>query len=188
MSRVPYANVIGSLMYVMVCTRPDISHVVGVVSRYIHNPRKDHWQAVKQILRYIHNTVDVGLVFEQKGSQYLIGYCDSHYSDDLDKRRSITSYAFTIANASVSWKSTLQSTVALSTTKAEYMAITEAAKEAIWLKAYLESLVLDKKESQYFVTIRVLFNYQRTKFIMQERSTLTSDIISYETSQMMVES
>ena len=133
MSRVPYANAIGSLMYAMVCTRPDISHVVGVVSRYMHNPGKDHQQTVKWILRYIHNTVDVGLVFEQKDSQYLVGYCDSDYAGDLDKRRSTTGYVFTIANAPVSWKSTLQSTVALSTTEAEYMAITEAAKEAIWL-------------------------------------------------------
>ena len=85
MSRVPYANAIGSLMYAMVCTRPDISHTVGVVSRYMHNPGKDHWQAVKWILRYIHNTVDVGLVFEQKDSQYLVGYCDSDYAGDLDK-------------------------------------------------------------------------------------------------------
>ena len=111
MSRVPYANAIGSLMYAMVCTRPDISHTVGVVSRYMHNPGKDHWQAVKWILRYIHNTVDVGLVFEQKDSQYLVGYCDSDYAGDLDKRRSTTGYVFTIANAPVSWKSTLQSTV-----------------------------------------------------------------------------
>uniref|UniRef100_A0A3Q7J9H4 Reverse transcriptase Ty1/copia-type domain-containing protein n=1 Tax=Solanum lycopersicum TaxID=4081 RepID=A0A3Q7J9H4_SOLLC len=116
MSRVPYA----SLMYAMVCTRPDISHAVGVVSRYMHNPRKDHWQAVKWILQYIHNTVDVCLAFEQKDSQYLVGYCESDYA--------------------VSWKSTLQSTIALSTTEAEYMAITEVAKKAIWLQGFLREL------------------------------------------------
>ena len=131
MSRVPYANAIGSLTYAMVCRRPDISHVVEVISRYMHNPGKDHWEAVKWILRYIHNTVNVGLVFEQKDSQYLVGYCDSDYAGDLDKRRSTTGYVFTIANAPVSWKSTLQSTVALSTTEEEYMVITEAANEAI---------------------------------------------------------
>uniref|UniRef100_A0A3Q7I521 Reverse transcriptase Ty1/copia-type domain-containing protein n=1 Tax=Solanum lycopersicum TaxID=4081 RepID=A0A3Q7I521_SOLLC len=120
MSRVPYANSIGSLMYAMVCTRQDISHAVGV---------------------YIHNTVDVGLVFEKKDSQYLVGYCDSDYAGDLDKRRSTSGYVFTIANAPVSWKSTLQSTVALSTTEAEYMAITEASKEEIWLQGLLRELV-----------------------------------------------
>ena len=71
MSRVPYANGIGSLMYAMVCTRPDISYAVGVVSRYMHNPGKDHWQTIKWILRYIH-IVDVGLVFEQKDVNILL--------------------------------------------------------------------------------------------------------------------
>ena len=65
MSKVPYASVVGSLMYAMVCTRPDISQAVGVVSRYMHDPGKEHWQAVKWILRYILNTVDIGLVFQQ---------------------------------------------------------------------------------------------------------------------------
>ena len=137
-------------MYAMVYTRPDISHVVGVVSRYMHNPGKDHWEAVKWILRYIHNSVDVGLVFEQKDSQYLVGYCDSDYGGDLDKRRSTTGYVFTIANAPDSWKSTLQSTLALSTTEAEYMTITEVAKEAIWLQGLLRELGIGQEEITIF--------------------------------------
>ncbi|GJT56509.1 retrovirus-related pol polyprotein from transposon TNT 1-94 [Tanacetum coccineum] len=88
MEKVPYANAVGSLMYAMICTRPDISHAVEMVSRYMHNPGKGHWQAVKWILRYIHNTVDVGLVFEHGSSQWVAGYCDSDYAGDLDKRRS----------------------------------------------------------------------------------------------------
>lgn len=63
MSRVPYASIVGSLMYAIVCTRPDISHVVGIVRRYIHNPGREHWQAVKWILQYICNIVEVGFVF-----------------------------------------------------------------------------------------------------------------------------
>ncbi|GJR75320.1 hypothetical protein Tco_0087685 [Tanacetum coccineum] len=121
MEKVPYANAVGSLMYAMICTRPDISHVVGMVSKYMHNPGKGHWQAIKWILRYIHNTVDVGLVFEHESSQW----------------------------APVSWKSTLQSTTALSTTEAEYMAMTEAAKEAIWLQGLLGELGIKQK----FVTM-----------------------------------
>ena len=139
MARVPYANTVGSLMYAMVCTRPDIAHAVGIVSRYMHNPGKEHWQAVKWILRYILNTVDVGLTFQQDG-QLIVGYCDSDYASDLDKRRSTTGYVFTLAKALMSWKSTLQSTVALSTTEAEYMAVTEAVKEAIWLQGLLGEL------------------------------------------------
>ena len=133
MSKVPYSNAVGSLMYAMVCTRLYISHAVGTVSRYMHNPGKEHWQVVKWILRYIWKTLNVGLIFKKDDmvGQDVVGYCDSDYAGDLDKRRSTTSYVFTLAKTPVSWKSTLQSTMALSTTEAEYMAITEAVKEAI---------------------------------------------------------
>ncbi|KAK8352758.1 hypothetical protein V6Z12_A05G114100 [Gossypium hirsutum] len=126
----------------MVCTRPDISQAVGVVSRYMHDPGKGHWQAVKWILRYLRKTVDVGLIFEQDEAlgQFVVGYVDSDFAGDLDKRRSTTGYLFTLAKAPVSWKSTLQSTVAVSTTEAEYMAVTEAVKEAIWLNGLLKDL------------------------------------------------
>jgi ATP-binding cassette subfamily B (MDR/TAP) protein 1 len=65
MAQIPYANAVGALMYAMVCTRPDISHAVSMVSRYMHDPGKGHWQAVKWILRYIHGTTDIGLKFER---------------------------------------------------------------------------------------------------------------------------
>ncbi|KAK5773310.1 hypothetical protein PVK06_049616 [Gossypium arboreum] len=144
MLQVPYSNAVGSLMYAMVCTRPDISQTVSIVSRYMHNPRKGHWQAVKWILRYIQKTVDVGLLFKQDNTlgKGVIGYVDSDYVGDLDKRRSTTSYVFTLAGGPISWKSTLQSTVALSTTEAEYMAVTEAVKEAIWLQGMAKTLGL----------------------------------------------
>ena len=152
MSKVPYSNAVGSLMYAMVYTRPDISHAVGTVSRYMHNPGKEHWQAVKWILRYIQKTLDVGLIFEKDDmvGQHVVGYCDSDYAGDLDKRRSTTGYVFTLAKTPVSWKSTLQSTVALSTTEAEYMAITEAVKEAIWLQGLLDDLGVGHKQVTVF--------------------------------------
>ena len=95
-----------------------------MVSRYMHDPGQGHWEAVKWILRYIKGTIDVGLVFKKDntGKQECIGYVDSDYVGDLDKRRSTTGYVFTFSQAPVSWRSTLQSTVALSTTEAEYMA------------------------------------------------------------------
>ena len=89
--------------------------------------------------------------------QHVVGYFDSNYASDLDKRRSTTGYVFTLAKAPVSWKSTLQSTVALSTMEAEYMAITEAVKEAIWLQGLLDDLVLVRNRLQCFVTVRALF-------------------------------
>ena len=103
--------------------------------------------SLKRILQYIQNTVDAGLVFEQDVdvSQHIVGYCDSHYAGDLENRRSTTGYLFTLARAQVSLKSTLQSTVALSTTEVEYMVVTEVVKEAIWLKGMLEDLGGGKK-------------------------------------------
>ncbi|KAH9800324.1 hypothetical protein KPL71_000620 [Citrus sinensis] len=94
MLQVPYSNAVGSLMYAMVCTRPDISHAVGIVSRYMHNPGKGHWQAVKWILRYIKKTMDVDLLFERDDTlgQGVIGYVDSDYASNLDKRRSTTDF------------------------------------------------------------------------------------------------
>lgn len=152
MDCVPYANAVGALMYAMVCTRPDISQAVSMVSRYMHNPGKGHWQAVKWILRYIHGTIDIGLKFERDKTigKSLVGYVDSDYAGDLDKRRSTTGYVFTMTGGPISWRSTLQSTVALSTTEAEYMAVTEAFKEAIWLHGLIKDLGINQKNVEVF--------------------------------------
>jgi len=118
MENIPYTNAVGALMYAMVCTRPDLSHAVSMVSRYMHNPGKEHWQAVKWILRYILGTIDVGIKFQKQEmfnlDNRVVGYVDSDYAGDLDKRRSTTGYLFTMAGGPVCWRSTLQSTVALS--------------------------------------------------------------------------
>ncbi|GJV51798.1 retrovirus-related pol polyprotein from transposon TNT 1-94 [Tanacetum coccineum] len=142
MSKVPYANAVGSLMYLMVCTRPDIAYAVSVVSRYLANPGKNHWEAVKWILKYLRGTANVGLVYGTDRGNYVdvTGFVDSDYAKDPDKGRSITGYAFLVQGCVVSWKATLQHVVALSTTEAEYMALTEAVKEAIWLRGLLEEL------------------------------------------------
>ncbi|KAH9752071.1 hypothetical protein KPL71_014550 [Citrus sinensis] len=114
MARVPYASAVGSLMYAMVCTRPDISQAVSMVSRYMHNPGKNQWLALKWILRYLYRTVNVGLLFKKDCGQQCVGYCDSDFAGDLDKRRSTTGYVFTLGGGPVSWRSILQSSIALS--------------------------------------------------------------------------
>ena len=136
MSRIPYANVVGCLMYAMVCTRPDISHAVGVVSRYMANPGKEHWSAVKWVLRYLRGTSSYCISYN-KSSEYVCGYVDSDFAGDLDKRRSTSGYVFTLAGGAISWMSKLQNIVALSTTEAEYIAASHACKEAVWLKGLL---------------------------------------------------
>uniref|UniRef100_A0A2N9FSS1 Retrovirus-related Pol polyprotein from transposon TNT 1-94 n=1 Tax=Fagus sylvatica TaxID=28930 RepID=A0A2N9FSS1_FAGSY len=139
MSKVPYASAIGSLMYAMVCTRLDIAHAVGVVSRYMSNPGKQHWEAVKWILRYLKGTLGTSLCFTGVDMK-LTGYVDSDLAGDVDTRKSTTSYVYTLGGTAVSWVSRLQKIVALSTTKAEYVAVTEAGKEMVWLQGFLEEL------------------------------------------------
>ncbi|CAA0823451.1 cysteine-rich RLK (RECEPTOR-like protein kinase) 8 [Striga hermonthica] len=136
----PYASAIGSLMYAMVCTRPDIAHAVGVVSRFMSNPGVMHWEAVKWILRYLRGTKDRALVFG-RSTLTLSGFVDADFAgSDLDKRRSTTGYVFTYGGTAVSWISKLQKIVTLSTTEAEYVAVTEAAKELVWLQNFLNEL------------------------------------------------
>ena len=140
MAKVPYASAVGSLMYAMISTRPDIAHAVSVVSRFMANPGREHWRAVQWILRYLKGTADVGIQYSKGAdSGQLIGYADSDYGGDLDRRRSTTGYVFTLSGSPISWKSTLQDTIALSTTEAEYMAAVEASKEGLWLKGAVET-------------------------------------------------
>nr|KYP53356.1 Retrovirus-related Pol polyprotein from transposon TNT 1-94 [Cajanus cajan] len=144
MSHVPYASAVGSLMYAMVCTRPDLAYAVSMVSRYMHNPGKDHWSAVKWIFRYLKGTSNIGLVFDRNKAttNNVAGFVDSDYGGDLDRRRSLSGYIFTLCNSAISWKASLQSIAALSTTEAEYVSATEGVKEALWIRGLVKELGL----------------------------------------------
>ncbi|KAJ0494593.1 putative RNA-directed DNA polymerase [Helianthus annuus] len=139
MAKVPYASAVGSLMYAMVCTRPDIAHAVGVVSHFMSNPGREHWEAVKWLLRYLKGTSKTTLCFKGK-DVVLRGYADADLGGCKQSYKSTTGYIFSMGCTAVSWMSRLQKSVALSTTEAEYMAIAEASKELIWLKNFLEEL------------------------------------------------
>ena len=133
MTNVPYVNDIGSIMYVMVCTRLDIAYGVSLLNHYMSNNGKDPWEALKWILRYLKGNANFGLIYQRR--RIIIGlvegYVDSDYAKDLDERRLITGYLFIVCGCIVSWKSILQNIVALSTTEVEYVAIVEATKEAL---------------------------------------------------------
>lgn len=100
MSRVPYESVVESLMFVMICTKPDIAHVVEVVSRYMVEPGREHWEAVKRILRYIKGTSDVALCFGESNLNVNV-FANSDYADDLDGSKSMIRYVFTLSGGSV---------------------------------------------------------------------------------------
>ncbi|XP_047941793.1 secreted RxLR effector protein 161-like [Salvia hispanica] len=105
------------------------------------NPGSVHWEALKWLLRYLKHTAKYGLCYSKCDDGVLLtSFVDSNYANDRDKRKSTTSYVFTVCRSCVSWKSQLQHIVALSTTESEYIAITEAMKEAVWLKGVLSEL------------------------------------------------
>jgi hypothetical protein len=154
MKKVPYLSAVGSLVYLG--TRPDISHVVSVVSRFNSNPGVQHWKAVQRIFRYIKGTIDYKICYGPTPhssallssstspsltpspiSALLQGYSDSDYGGCLDTGCSTSGYVFFIGTGPVSWSSKLQSTVVLSTTEAEYIASNHAGKEAMWFKSFL---------------------------------------------------
>ena len=142
MAKFPYAIAIRCMMYAMVLTRPDVSYALSIASRYMAMPGKEHWQAVKWILRYLHGTEKHGLLYgrSEGRSGELWGYVNSDFARDNDIRRSLTGYLFMLNRCIISWKASLQHVVALSTTEAKYTAATEAVKEALWLKGMIEKL------------------------------------------------
>ncbi len=104
MSKIPYESIVGSLMYLMIYTRPNIAHAVGKINKYMTNPCKVHWEDVKWILRYIKGTIDFGILFDSRAtnSTHVLGFVDANYAQDLDKRRSTTGYVFTLAGGCIS--------------------------------------------------------------------------------------
>ena len=133
MQKVPYASAVGSLMYAMVYTRPDIAYAMGVTSRFLANPGKEHWATVKWIFRYLRGSSKVCLSFGG-GPPMLTGYTDADMARDIDTRKSTSGYVLTFAGGAVSWQSRLQRCIALSTIEAEYIAATEVCKEMLWMQ------------------------------------------------------
>ena len=132
-------------MQVQFCTRPDLAHVVSTISKYMANPSREHWNAVKWIFRYLNGTAGYGILFaRQHGDNSMVGYVDSNYAGNIDDRRSTTGYEFTLSEGPIYRRSTLQSLVAMSTTEVEYMAVAEATKEALWLKGLVKELGLNQ--------------------------------------------
>ena len=139
MRHISYSSAVGSLMYAMMCTRPDICYAVGLVSRFQSNPGLEHWKAVKRILRYLKGTASYVLCYGGSDTR-LIGYTDADWGGDPDERKSTSGYAFLLSGGAVSWCSKKQSCIALSTMEAEYVAATTASQEAVWLRRFLKHL------------------------------------------------
>ncbi|XP_031262136.1 secreted RxLR effector protein 161-like [Pistacia vera] len=124
MENIPYSSAIGSVMYSMISTRPDLSFAISLLSRFMSNPGIEHWVALKWTLRYINTTMHVGLEYCKRTLALdLVGYVDSDFGGDRDSRKSTTAYYFTLGGNCISWKSQLQPLVSLSITEADQSAI-----------------------------------------------------------------
>ncbi|XP_031283358.1 secreted RxLR effector protein 161-like [Pistacia vera] len=135
MESVPYANAVGSVMYAMISTRPDLSFAISMLSRFMSNPGAEHWTTLKWVIKYINSTLWFGLEYGKRDiSLDLIGFVDSDFAGDKDTKKSTTSYYFTLGGNYISWKSQLQPIVDLSSTEAKYIAVADIFKEAVWLK------------------------------------------------------
>ncbi|KAE8700517.1 hypothetical protein F3Y22_tig00110556pilonHSYRG00215 [Hibiscus syriacus] len=171
MENIPYTSGVGSIMYGMVCSRPDLAYAVSIISRFMANPGKAHWEALKWTLRYLRGTTELGLMFKKQENERekVVGYVDSDYAGSIDTRKSLTGFIFTVFGTAVSWKSNLQSVVALSTTEAEYIAVTEAIKEAMWLQGMVEELGIQQKVLTVFCDNQSTIHLTRNQ-VFHERS------------------
>lgn len=156
----PFQALVGSLLYLSTTTRPDLGQAASQLSRYMAQPKQSHWEAAKNVLRYLKTTVNYGLClgdrietlqrdFDQQIDTYtLTGYCDADYATDKERRKSRTGYVFMLNGSLLSWQSKLQATVSSSTTEAEYQSASSAVKEGLWLKNLLIDLTSGKVKQQ----------------------------------------
>ena len=139
-SKIPYQNAVGALIYLTQATRPDLAYAVSNDSRFNNCYDTHHWDAVKRIIRYLKKTKDICLQYSRDADQRLTGYSDTSWAADPNDPRSVSGYIFLLQGGAVSWNSKRQKTTALSSTKAEYLALTTASQEAIWLKNFTTEL------------------------------------------------
>lgn len=136
----PYNELVGSLIFLIQCTRPDIAFAVGMLSRHLKNPTHRDWERAKRVLRYLKGTIGYGIKYQTDQEEELVVYSDADYAADTETRCSTTGYLSMLAGGPITWKSQLQKTVALSTMEAEYMAVSAAVQETIWLRRLLKEL------------------------------------------------
>ncbi|CAI7802635.1 unnamed protein product [Closterium sp. NIES-53] len=137
-----YPELVGCLMYLMTCTRPDLAYPLGLLARYVAPGRhqKVHWDAAKRVLRYLCSTSGMGLVLGGRGPVVLIGHADASWADDSATQRSSQGYTFSLGSGSGFWRSTRLSSILSSSCEAEIYAGAMAAQELRWLTYLLTDL------------------------------------------------
>lgn len=138
----PFRKALGSLMWAQAATCPDLSFAVSLLAQFQSSPGPAHWKALAHVMQYVNGTLDYQITYRRGAPIKLVGYVDVDFGGDLDMRRSTGRYLFTMAGGAVSWSSKCQPTVALSTTEAEYMALTRGAQQAMWMHNWLLNIDL----------------------------------------------
>ncbi|KAK1437640.1 hypothetical protein QVD17_03434 [Tagetes erecta] len=134
-----FRSLVGGLLY-LTHSRPDLAYAVSLISRFMQSPSKIHMGAAKRILKYVASTTKFGIWYKRSQEIDLVGYSDSDWASCVDDRKSISAYVFTLGTGVVSWRSKKQTTVALSSTEAEYISASGATCQALWLRRILEDL------------------------------------------------
>jgi hypothetical protein len=171
----PYQQVIGCLSYAAICTRPDIQYAVNYLARFSACYNRTHWTAAKHLLRYVKGTLDRGLVFskhEDSPASKITAYTDADYDSCVITRRSTTGHGIMWRGCLISWKSKRQRTVALSTTEAEYMAISDAAKHLLWMRRMINLLTQTSMEAADVITDMDLFNDNNGAVFLSQESAI----------------
>ena len=141
MRRIPYAEAISSVLWPVVVSRSDAAFAVSTLLQFIRNPRPAHWEALKHVIIFLGSTKDLWLTFGRRSKPATEGFCDADWGGQKH-RHSISSYLFHMVTGAISWSSKKQHIVALSSTEAEYIAQTHAAKEALWLRSFSAGTLL----------------------------------------------
>ena len=128
-AQIEYASAIGSLMYAMHCTRPDIAFTVCKLSRFTSNPSVEHWKAIARVLGYLKKTMNLGLLYN-KFPVVLEGYTDASWITSIKDNKSTSGWVFTLAGGAVSWASKKQTCITHSTMEIEFIALAATGKEA----------------------------------------------------------
>ena len=144
-SQLEYQSAVGSLLYLSSATRPDITFAVNNVTKFSEKPTKEHWSAVKSIFRYLKGTVNYGLQYSRDAREECVGFCDADWAGDTNDRKSVSGYLFQLNGCSVCWRSKKQPCIALSTAEAEYIALSAAVQEALWMEQLLIDLNVNIK-------------------------------------------
>ena len=178
-----YQALIGCLTYAMTISRPDVATAVGIMSKFMSKLGQSHWKGVKRVLRYIKGSLNVGLKFDASNqtSVDVIVFSDADWAGDIVERKSTSGYVFQICGGTVSWRSKRQGIVALSSTEAEYIALSFAAQELMWLRSFLKDLGYEQQSNLLYEDNQGAIALSKIRRTIPAQSILMCDITLSET-------